>query len=310
MQLNFRLMSVLTLAVFTTFTACKKDSKKDDTTDQSTEITAHSDDQSAVSDGMDALTTDVDVAVESSTGFSGGRVVGFASICNATAVVDSTSNPRTITITYDGVDCFGATTRNGVVVVSMPAGQRWRDAGAALTITAQNLKIKRISDNKSVTINGSQTYTNVSGGLLIGLANGGPIVHTITSPGISIKFDDNTVRTWQVARKREFTYNNGVNLSITGTHVDGNREHIAEWGVNRFGHNFTTSITEPLVIRQDCNFRLTHGQVKHEGFATATATFGLDANGNATTCPGAGHYYLKLEWTGLAGNTHSAILPY
>ena len=182
MQFNFRLMSVLTLAVFTTFTACKKeDSKKDNTTDQTTEITAHSDDQSAVSDGMDALATDVDVAVESSTGFNGGRVVGFASICGATAVVDSVSNPRTITITYDGADCFGATTRNGVVVVSMPAGQRWRDAGAAITITAQNLKIKRISDNKSITINGSQTYTNVSGGLLIGLANGGPIVHTITS---------------------------------------------------------------------------------------------------------------------------------
>jgi hypothetical protein len=310
MQMNFRLMSVLTLAVFTTFTACKKDSKQNDTTDQTTEITAHSDDQNAVSDGMDAIDMDVNAAVESSTGFNGGREMGIASICGATAVIDSMSNPRTITITYDGADCFGATTRSGVVVVSMPANQRWRDAGASLTITAQNLKIKRISDNKSVTINGSQTYTNVSGGLLINLPTVGTIVHTITSDGISIKFDDNTERSWHVARKREFTYNNGINLSITGTHVDGTKEHIAEWGINRFGHAFTTSITEPLVIRQDCNFRLTHGQVKHEGFATATATFGLDANGNATGCPGAGHYYLKLEWTGLAGNTHTAILPY
>jgi len=208
------------------------------------------------------------------------------------------------------VNCFGTHTRNGVVVISMPAGQHWKDAGAALTITFQNLKIKRLSDNKSVTINGAQTYTNVSGGLLINLPTLTTITHTITSSGLSIKFDDNTERSWQVARKRVFTYDNGINLSITGIHVDGTREHIAEWGVNRFGHAFTTSITEPLVIRQDCNFRLTHGQVKHEGFATATATFGLNEQGIATTCPGAGHYYFKLEWTGLAGNAHSVILPY
>jgi hypothetical protein len=310
MQLNFRLLSVVTLAAFTTFTACKKESTVSVTLDGSTEVTTHSDDQSNVSNDMDAVANDVNAAVESSTNFSG-RTMNINSICNATAVMDTVSNPRKITITYDGVNCYGSHSRTGVVVLSMPAGMRWKDAGATLTVTVQNLKIKRLSDNKSITINGTETFTNVSGGLLLNLPNLQSITHTITSTGLSITFDDNSVRSWQVARKRVFTWNNGgVVITITGTHSDGTNTNIAEWGSNRFGHAFTTSITEPLIIRSDCNFRLTGGAIKHEGFTTATATFGLNAQGNPTTCPGTGSYYLKLSWTGLGGLTHTAILPY
>ena len=171
MQLNFRLVPVITLAVLTTFSSCKKESSKDDDnpTDPAVEIAAHSDDQNFVSDGIDAIANDVNAAVESSTDFSGGRTMRLTSYCNADAVVDTMSSPKKITITYAGVNCFGTHTRNGVVVISMPHGTRWRDPGAALTISFQDLKIKRVVDNKSVTINGSQTYTNVSGGLLMAL---------------------------------------------------------------------------------------------------------------------------------------------
>lgn len=310
MKLNFRLVPVITLAVLTTFSSCKKESSKDDNTDPAIEVAAHSDDQSSVSDGMDAIANDVNAAVESSADFNGGRTMRLTSYCNAEAVVDTLSSPKKITITYDGVNCFGTHTRNGVVVISMPHGIRWRDPGAALTVSFQNLKIKRVSDNRNITLNGSHTYTNVSGGLLLALPTLNSIIHTVTSNGMTIKFHDNTERTWQVSKKRTFTYDNGIVLSITGTHTEGSNTQIAEWGLNRFGHAFTTSITQPLVIRQDCNFRLTAGQVKHEGFATATATFGLNANGIATTCPGAGHYYLRLEWTGPGGNSHNALHPY
>ncbi|MGZ5189562.1 MAG: hypothetical protein ACXWCZ_01010 [Flavisolibacter sp.] len=313
MQLNIRLLPVITLAILTTFSSCKKESSKDDDntpTDPAVEVAAHSDDQNLASDQMDAIANDVNAAVESSTDFNGGRTMRLTSYCNADAAIDTFSNPKKITITYDGLNCFGTHTRYGVVVISMPKGARWRDPGTSLTISFQNLKFKRVSDNRSITINGSQTYTNVSGGLLMALAQLNTIIHTVTSDGVKIKFDDNTERTWKVSRKRTFTYDNGIVLSVSGTHTEGSNTQIAEWGLNRFGHAFTTSITQPLVVRQDCNFRLTAGQVKHEGFATATATFGLNASGNATTCPGLGHYYLKLEWTGAAGNSHHVILPY
>lgn len=307
MQMNFRMASVITLALITSFTACKKDEVKNDSS--STEVTTHSDDQNRVSGDLDDVTNDANLALESDFGFSG-KQMNVTSICGATAVADTMSNPRTITITYNGNNCQNTTLRTGTIVLSMPAGVRWKDAGAAITMTFQNLKIKRLSDNKSITLNGSHTLTNVSGGLMISLPNQGTIIHTLSSSNMSITFDDNSQRVWQVAKKRTFTYGNGINLAITGNHTEGNNTRIAEWGTNRFGHSFTTSITEPLRIRQDCNLRLVSGQIKHEGFATATATFGLDVNGAPTSCPGAGHYYFKLEWTGPGGNTHSNIFPY
>lgn len=307
MQIKFRLMPVLALAFVATFTSCKKESSP---ADNSAELTAHSDDQKQVSTQIDAVANDASMALESSGAFAGRTQNPPFNVCDATAVLDSTSNPRTITITYNGSNCWGSFTRTGVVVLSMPAGVKWKDSGATLTVNYQNLKITRTSDNKSITINGSHTMTNVSGGLLVNLPTQQSITHTIASAGMSIKFDDNTTRTWQVARRRLFTYNNGIVVSITGDHTEGSHTAIAEWGTNRFGHAFTTSITHPLVIRQDCNFRLTSGEVKHEGFGTATATFGLDANGNPASCPGNGNYYFKIVWTGPGGNTHSAILPY
>jgi len=311
MQINFRLLSVATLTTIATLTACTKNSVsiKFPLQDNSNEVSTHSDDQNSVSDDMDGVTNDINVAVESSTSFSGGRVADMKNICNATATYDSVSNPRKITIVYNGSNCYGTHTRTGTVVLSMAAGVRWNAPGAALTVSFQNVKITRALDNKFIILNGSQTFTNVSGGLLVNLPTLQSITHTIASSNLSITFDDNTQRTWNVARQRVYTYNNGIVATITGTHTSGSNTNIAEWGTNRFGHSFTTSITQPLVIRQDCNFRLTAGQVKHEGFATVTATFGLDANGNPTSCPGTGHYYFRIDWNGIAG-AQQLIFPY
>jgi hypothetical protein len=314
MQINFRLLPVFTLAVFTTFTACKKDSKPAESTN---ELATHADDQNRVSAQVDAVSNDASLAIESSAAYSGGRLQnpppGLS--CDASLSYDSTSNPKKITITYDGsTSCNAGYSRTGTVVISMASGMRWKDQGATVTVTYQNLKVKRTSDNKSITINGSHSITNASGGLLYMLLfspQGQSVTHIING-GLTITFDDNSQRAWEVATRRVFTFvNNGFVLTITGNNSIGSTEGIAEWGTNRFGHPFTTSITQPLVIRQDCAFRLTSGQVKHEGFGTATATFGLDANGNPTSCPGTtGHYYYKLVWTGPNGGSLSATLPY
>jgi hypothetical protein len=193
----------------------------------------------------------------------------------------------------------------------MAQGVRWKNAGAIVNVNIQNLRITRISDNKSITINGTHTYTNVSGGLLINLATLGTITHTLTSSNMSVTFDNNSQRTWQVAKQRVFTYNNGIVVTTTGTHSQGAVTGIAEWGINRFGRTFTTAITQPLVVRQDCNFRLTSGKVEHvTPVFNATVTFGLDSAGNPTTCPGLAAYYMKIVWTGPNGNPHTIIWPY
>lgn len=310
MQLNFRLLPVLTLAFITAFTSCRKESTAE--VDTSNEVKAHNDDQATISTELDGVAADANIALESDAYFSG-RVQNpqnINNICGGTATADTTSDPRTITISYDGNNCAGTHFRSGTVVLSMPAGTRWRHAGAALTITYQNFKVKRLSDNKSITINGAQTLTNVSGGLLIALPTQQAITHTVTSNNMSITFEDGSQRIWHIARKRDFTFNNGVVLAISGIGAAGSITNAAEWGTNRFGRLFTTSIINPLVFRQDCNGRLTAGQIKHEGFATSTVTFGLNASGLPTSCPGTNGYYYKLTWTGPAGNSASAVLPY
>jgi hypothetical protein len=290
------------------FTSCQKDN--DSPADYGTETTTHSDDQSRFSSEIDAVANDANAVLEVTSGFSG-RIEGIQSICDATVVVDTIANPRTITITYNGTNCIGNRTRTGVVVVSMAQGVRWKNVGAVLTVSFQNLKITRTSDNKSITINGTQTYTNVTGGLLVNLPVLTSLTHTITSSNMSLTFDNGSQRNWQVARQRVFTYNNGVVITVTGTHSSGGVTGIAEWGTNRFGNAFTSRISQPLVFRQDCSFRLGSGAVTHAtNLFNASVTFGLDASGNSTSCPGVANYYMKIIWTGPGGNQQTALLPY
>ncbi len=312
MKNKILILSSATLMVVAVFTACQKD--KSPTSDNTTQVSLQSDDQARVSSESEAVANDAAFALEVSPSFSG-RLASAQSdnlSCDATITYDSVSNPRTVTITYSG-SCLGTRTRSGVVKISMAEGVHWKDAGASVTLTFQNFKVTRLSDNKSITINGTQTYTNVSGGLLINLPILQTVVHTISSDDMSITFDDNTSRAWHIAEKRVFTWeNNSGVITTTGNHTEGNDLNVAEWGTNRFGQAFTSSTVTPVVIRQDCNFRVVSGQIKHvTPLVTATATFGLDASGSPTSCPGTnGHYYFKVIWTGPGGNSLTVIMPY
>jgi hypothetical protein len=294
------------------FASCKKDDKKTPDAPTEVQISTHSDDESLVSEEIDATSSDANSILESNASLSGDASVADEIICDATVTYNVESDPMTITINFNGNNCGVKRTRTGVMVLSMAKGTHWKDAGASITVNFQDLKITRKSDKKSITLNGTHVYTNVSGGLLYQTASLGSIVHTVASSDLSIKFDDGTARNWNVARKKEFTYENGLVITVTGTHTEGDDTQVAEWGSNRFGNTFITSITAPVVVKQDCDFRVTAGAIQHKtDVFTATATFGLDATGNSTTCPGAGNYYYKLGWkNNNNANTFTIILPY
>jgi hypothetical protein len=302
-----RHLLAVTLSVTIFFAGCKKDNSavKDE---NETEFTQQSDDQAKFGSDVDAVADDLNSIVETSNTLLGR---GQATLCNATVVVDSISNPRTITITYNGADCSGLRTRTGTVTASIPSTTKFKDAGAVLTVTITNLKITRVSDGRFLTINGSHTITNVTGGRLRDLAPGLAIVHTIESNNMNITFDNGMQRNWNVARKRTFTLNGGLVIAVAGNHTIAGNTKVSEWGTNRFGNAFITSIEQPLIVKQSCNFRLTEGQVKHEILGkNLTATFGLDAAGLPTGCPGANPYYMKLVWSGIGGQTFTVIRPY
>jgi len=324
------LMSGICLA-----TACKKSAVNDGGNGSTnTDLQTQSDDQDQVSSEDEAITNDVNTALYSQASIAGNDAISQGSgqtttlgteqtngagqpitgiICDATIVVDKDSDPRTITITYNGQECWGHRTRQGVVVISIPANEHWADKGATVSISIQNLKITRLRDKKSITINGTKSITNQSGGLLVNLATLGTITHTIAGD-LSITFDSGKQRVWSVSKQRVFSYDNGIVITTTGTHTDSlGNTNVAEWGTNRFGVGFESLISQPKVIRQDCDFQLTGGQntILRTDKYTSVITYGLDANGNPTSCPGAsGTYYFKVVVTTPAGLTYTFILPY
>jgi len=179
-----------------------------------------------------------------------------------------------------------------------------------VSVSIDNLKITRVRDQKTILINGAYKFTNVTGGLLRDLASLGTITHTVTADNLTVQFADSATRTWSVAKQRVFTYNNGVVVTTTGTHSDGTNNNVAVWGTTRFGNSFETLIVQPLVIEQDCDWRLTSGQTESIRKAvTLDITYGLDSSGNPTSCPGIGYYYYKAVWT-IGNKTYTFIAPY
>ncbi len=305
MKIKNYLIAIAIISFTSGITSCKKDSNSSNSTDTATEATTQADDQNFYTTESDAITDDANASLSISGGSynetpAGVQTPVLALSCDATIVVDTTSNPRTITITYSGTSCDARRTRTGTVVISFSPNFKWGDANAQITMQFVNVKITRILDEKSITINGTRTVTNVSGGLLKNLATLGSIEHQIDDTNMSITFDNGKQRTWETHMTRTFTYDNGMVISTEGT-VSGQ---------NRFGDDFSTTTEAPMVVKQSCDFRLVSGEVKHVGpKVTTDATFGLDIDGNpVNSCPLV--FYMKVVWTGPNGNTLSAILPY
>jgi hypothetical protein len=292
--------------------ACKKENNSSQQLNADAEVATHYDDESMVSDETDAIAIEVNSLIEADPVLGGNASVLDEVICDATVTANFESDPVTVTVTFNGANCSAKRTRTGVVVLSMAKGSQWKDAGAEITVAYEDLKITRKSDGKSITLNGHQVFTNLTGGLLHQLPTIETIIHTLSSNDLSIKFDDGDLRSWNIARKKVFTYSEGIVVSVHGTHQDGDNTNIAEWGTNRFGDAFTTSIDAPVVIKQSCNLRITAGVVKHETTEfVATATFGLDAAGNPIDCPGSGNYFFRLGWQRLNnGASFNLLLPY
>jgi hypothetical protein len=312
------------------FFACNKSNSGNNST--SNNVNTEADDQSMISAEVNNASNDAALSITSQPGtngysglyrlaagvavndtkhVNGGAITNDSLICDASVVIDTTTNPKTITITYNGTNCWGNRTRTGSVVISIPAGIYWEQAGASVSVNFNNLVIKRLSDGKSFALNGHRIMTNVSGGSLLKLPTLGSITHTIYD-SLTITFADSATRIWQMANQRVFTYNNGVVITSTGIHSDGTYSDIAAWGVNRFGISFVARIIQPNVISQACNFRVTSGQdqILRSDHITTTITFGLDAAGNPVGCPGSAPYFMQILWTGPNARTVTIFLPY
>lgn len=312
--------SILSLLLFGLMAAfiipgCSKDDNdvNNPSVDYFKEATTHADDQARFSEEMEVVDDEsVGLIEDNNIAFDG--IIGDVDsmrMCGATITRDSLNGYRRIVINYNGQNC-GGRVRTGTVILSMLLGQRWVDSGAVLKMEIQNLQITRLRDTFTITVNGIKNIKNVTGGRLQQLFMRGTIIHEITSPGMSIAFSNNTTRSWQVARRITYSASQGTGImtTFTGMHSNGTTTNITEWGTDRFGNAFVSSTPVPVVRKQNCNFRITQGQVKHErGANTTLVVFGLDAQGNPVpVCPN-GPLYMSITTTTPSG-TNSVIRPY
>ncbi len=312
MQKNILLTTATILMMATIFVSCTK-TAIDNVKTESVKIAAEADKQSRFSKELTSFANDANILLQSKLFTHGKFEKEMSSLCNVTATIDSSGANYITTLNYNGLNCAGTGNFNGLVVLTVLKRVNWKDAGATMNCNFKNLKIVRVTDNKSINIDGILSVTNVSGGKISDLPTKGSITNTLEGSNIKVTFEDNTYLTLHEATQRFYTLNNGVVvITTTGTHTEGSITGVSEWGVDDTGSNFITAYTKPLVMKQDCDYRIGYGEAtttKPNG--KTVITFGLDATGNPTGCPGTtGVYYFKTDFTNNNGSTTSALAAY
>jgi len=305
---NFFRFGVLVIALAgLTFTGCKKD-KTTDTAVNTQSLQQLSKDEVTVTQISDDALNDANTVLSGGTNKSTENWPCNATIDSATVANDSI----TYHITYNGDNCPGNRTRTGQVTITKKVGQHWGEAGATTTVRLINLTITKKSNGKSMTVNGTKVFTNVSGGYLWQLGGiHSSIVHRAVG-ALSATFDDNTTRLWYIDRQRTFTgtLSGGLVMTIDGLGTADGYNNLVVWGINRNGETFYTQIAQSVVSKATCQWDPVSGvkiyQIPSDN-KKATVTYGYDANGNLVTngdCPG----YFKVDWV-KGNNSGTYFLP-
>ncbi len=311
---NFTIALLLAAITLGGFNACKKKEKEDETPTLDAETQQFNDDANKYKNESDEISDAINGYIKDVPAF--GRVAGVTStpICGVT--VDSSQLAQKILIfNFDGITpCSSPSrTRAGQIKVQLTSGVHWSDVGAVLTETFINYKVTRLSDNKSVTINGVKKITNVNGnnwlGFLLGTTN---LKYKERAFNVQVKFDNAQTATWNTAHIVEYSY--APSTQITSFRCLGDTSlnslsNVSAWGVNRFAQNFTTNYNTAWVSNSYCGFwRPISGELIHHLPSTAfTLTLGVDQNGFASTLNCA--YGYKVSWTS-GNNNGSVVLSY
>ncbi len=215
--------------------------------------------------------------------------------CNTTitigGVIDDTIS---VDIYYHGADCNNKVIRSGHVIVKKKYSEDWGTAGTTVILTLNQFTLTKISSGKSLTLNGSKHFENVSGHYLYELGLDSTVtsvVHRVWG-NVTATFDDNTTKVWNLARQETYT-GSLIQLVMTedGFGTADTYSDLVMWGTDRNGEQFYSSITQSVVYRQVCDFDPCSGIVIHKipaGSKSATITFGYDSNNDPITngdCP-------------------------
>lgn len=305
MKKTFIRLSIACLCAGLVFTSCSKSSDDNNNVAPATESqqTAAGDDTRAQNES-DAGASDAETAISSNG--STRRTSGASLIEGATIDGSDSAAHKRLVIMYDGSTTVGGRKRSGSITAQLTSGTSWDNQNAVITITYNNYKATRVSDGKTITINGSCTYQNTSGGSISTMTIIDSRTRTIRSTNMSVTFDDNTQRTWSVAKKRVITCQTIGSSYTIKTYGDtiiaghsNDSTHVAVWGKTRFGTTFYTLIVDndPITWKtSSCTSTPTSGIVSVQGLVDVlTIKYGVDASGTATTTNNCS-YGIKVSW--------------
>lgn len=279
-----------------TFTGCNKDDEQEKVNTSSMEQLSKDDND--VTAGTEDAENELNSLIASNGNFKstdGGNVP-----CNA--VVDSvvTANDTIyMYVTYNGLSCNGKRLRVGKTIIQKAVGTHWIDAGAQVKINFINYKVTKVATGKSMTLNGYKIQTNISGGHMALLGNGYESIVHKSSGVMQATFDDNSTRTWNIARQKTFTGTiDSLVMAVDGFGTAGTYTNLTSWGVNRSGEEFYSQVNQSVVFKTQCGWVPCSGIQVYQIPSvpkSATITYGYDDNNQLITngdCP----TKYRLDW--------------
>lgn len=310
-QLAALMMSSILISAFP---SCVKEEDKAKLDAQTEQFNSDADKYKEESDQADS---DINNSVNDNGSF-GGRVGGVLSspLCGVT--IDSSQlSQKILFYNFDGITpCFNPSrTRGGQIKVQLTTGNSWNDAGSVLTLTYNNFKVTRLSDNKSIMFNGQKTLKNVNGHNFLGfLAGTSTYKYQSRAFNVNVTYDDGSTAVWNRAYVTEWLYtptapHSPIVFTGEGDTTLNGFSSVDTWGTNRYGQGFTSYYSAPYVSNTYCGlWRPNSGTLTHHlNNADFTLTLGVDQSGNATTLDCA--YGYKVTWT-INGTTNNVVLSY
>ena len=302
------LLIVAGLSVLAFVVSCKK---KDTTTNPtlSSQVQQHNTDANNYKGESDQADDDINSQGGLGSTSMGERMAGIQSGPGCGVVMDTSQIANKIVyFNFDGVTpcSIPVRTRSGQIKVQLTGGTSWADAGSVLTITYINFKITYLITNKSLTLNGTKTLTNLNGNNWVGfIFNNVPLKYRERALGINVTFEDGSHAIWNSARTTEWDYlqsNSSIKFTSNGDTAVNSYSNVDSWGVDRYNQTFTLNYQSPWISNSYCGFwSPTSGTVTlHVGGVDYTLTLGVDQSGNASTLNCA--YGFKVTWTTSNGN--------
>jgi len=291
----FNLSLILVSLAFFSLTSCQKTKKIVDPAN-TTSMQNLANDENQANAASDEALADVNTVLAGNSGLKSGGVAPCHATIDSLAVANDT---MTYYVTYNGLNCRGNLYRTGQIEISKHIGTHWYQTGATITYKYINYHVTRVNSQKSMTLNGRKTYTNLTGGLIFMIPQYISSVTRKDSGYMNVTFDDNTIKFWNVRRQITYTKdNNNLVTTIDGFGSADGYDNLVLWGTNRNQEQFYIQILQPVVHKEVCQFDPCSGQKKMMipgDSKGATLTFGYDSNNQPITgsdCP----TKYKVDW--------------